>query len=113
MNPLRKAVRDYLRCVVAWDSSWFGMRPGCGSSCLSWHENAVRTSPLTWHWSGQRNMPITSPLSGRRDSASCVASPVTGVRRIPRQKFHRSGCCPTGPHALNHTSIPITKSGNC
>ena len=36
-------------------------------------------------------------MSGRRGSASCAASPGTGVRRIPRQKFRHSVCCPTGP----------------
>ena len=42
-------------------------------------------------------MRITHPVSGRHGSASCAASPGTGVRRIPRQKFRHSGLLPYRP----------------
>jgi integrase/recombinase XerD len=102
MNQLRKAVRDYLTMRRGLGFKLVrNMRPDCTSSCHSWRENAVHASPLTWHWSGPRKMPITNPTSGRRGSASCAASPGTGVRRIPRQKFRHSVCCPTARRALS------------
>jgi integrase/recombinase XerD len=39
-------------------------------------------------------------MSGRDGSASCAASPGTGVRRIPRPKFRHSACCPANARAL-------------
>ena len=68
---------------------------------------------ITWPWSGQRNTRITNPMNGRRGAPSCAASPGTGLRQIPRQKFHHSVCGPTARRARSHTSIPITKSKNC
>ncbi len=83
MNPLAEGIRDYL-----------ALRRGLGFK-LARHEaglkefasflargNTVLTSPLPWHWSGRPSMPTSSRLNGRRDSALCVASPVTGVPRI-------------------------------
>jgi hypothetical protein len=83
MSRLRKAVRDYLT-----------MRRGLGFKLVK-HEAGLRefltflarkrSARITVNLarSGQRKMPITNPTSGRRGSASCAASPGTGVRRIP------------------------------
>ena len=81
-------------------------------SFLARKRSAHITVNLALEWATQ-HAHHTALLSGRRDSASCAASPGTGVRRILRQKFRHSVCCPTGPHALSHTSIPITKSEHC
>ena len=82
MNPLAKGIRDYL-----------ALRRGLGFKLVR-HEAGLkefasflarkRSShiPLPWHWSGRPSMPTSSRLNGRRDSALCVASPVTGVPRI-------------------------------
>ena len=113
MNRLRKAVRDYL-----------AMRRGLGFKLVR-HEPLLQefvsflerkrsphiTVNLALEWATQHNH--HTPCEWRHDSASCVLSPGTGVRRIPRQKFRRSACCLIGPNALSHTSIPITRSERC
>lgn len=111
MNRLRKAVRDYLK-----------IRRSLGFKLVR-HETGLhefvsflarRSSPhitvklaLEWATKDSNHKPY------ERGSASCAASRGTGVRRIPRQKFRHSVCCPTDRRALDHTSIPITKSKNC
>ena len=80
MNPLRKAVRDYLT-----------RRRGLGFK-MARHELGLQDfvsflerkhSPLSWRWSGQRNIRTTHLESGPCDSPSCAASPGIGVRPIP------------------------------
>ena len=113
MNRLRKAVRDYLT-----------MRRGLGFKLVR-HESGLRefvsflarkrSARITVNLAPARERKQGSgfDLSGRRGSALCAASPGTGVRRIPQQRFRHSVYFPTGRNALSHTSIPITRSERC
>ena len=83
MNPLAKGIRDYL-----------ALRRGLGFKLVR-HEAGLkefasflarkRSSHITVDLGigvGNPACPPRSRLNGRRDSALCVASPVTGVPRI-------------------------------
>ena len=113
MNRLRKAVRDYLTMRRSLGFKLVRHEAGLHEFVSFLARRSSPTSPSSWHWSGPHKIRITNPMSGRRGSASCAASLGTGVRRIPRQKFRHSVCCPIDRRALDHTSIPITKSKNC
>ena len=109
MNRLRKAVRDYLTMRRGLGFKLVDRGRAAGVRRHSWRENAVLASPSIWHWSGQPGIPTTQPVSGRRGSASCAASPGTGVRRIPRPKFRHSVCCLIVP---TRSTILLFRSGN-
>ena len=84
MNQLRKAVRDYLTMrrglgfkLVRHEARAAGVRviPGAKTQFAHHRESGAGVGNATCR--------ITNRMSGRRGSASCAASPGTGVRRIP------------------------------
>src|SRR5207248_4185561 len=108
-----KAVRDYMTMRRSLGFKLVRHEAGLHEfvSFLARRSSPHITVKLALEWATQDSN--HKPMSGRRGSASCAASLGTGVRRIPRQKFRHSVCCPTDRRALDHTSIPITKSKNC
>jgi len=69
-------------CVVAWGSRLARHEAGLKefASFLARKRSSHITVALALEWATQHA--TSSRLNGRRDSALCVASPVTGVPRI-------------------------------
>ena len=113
MNRLRKAVRDYLT-----------MRRGLGFKMVR-HEAGLRE--FVSFLARKRSARITVNLALEWATQNAHHTPGAWAMRLsivrgfarhwsatdPSTEFRRSVCCLTGPNALNHTSIPITRSEHC
>ena len=113
MNPLAKAVRDYL-----------ALRRGLGFKLVR-HEAGLQE--FASFLARKRSSHITVALALELATRHAHQKPaewaarlsivrgfaVTGAPRIRRLKFHRWVCCLIVRHALNHISIPTMKSGSC
>ena len=113
MNPLAKAVRDYL-----------ALRRGLGfklvrheAGLLEFASFLVRkrsshiTVGLALEWATQHAHQQPAEWAARLSIVRSFARHWSATD--PRRKFRHSVCCPTAPDALSHTSIPIARSEHC